>query len=554
MLTEIDNGGPSTRAARVVSNRPRAAGANGGPVAGQREDYLGHDREQITRILIQALNELGYHAAAESVAEESGFQVESPDVVAFRHAVLGGDWVKAEQLLSRDSGRRPGQGSGDGLVLAPGADRNAMRFQIRQQKFLELLERRETSQALTVLRNELSPLCSDQHQTLHLLSRFLMCQDAEDLRSRANWDGADGRSRQLLLERLSESISPEVMLPDHRLAALLHDVKRSQVDRCLYHTTEEPPSLYTDHSCDRSRFPSEVLVELCSPRIEASKRPEEIWQVCFSPDGRRLASCGTDEAVSVWDVEHLTLLHELRGHPGGIGSVAWSPDSKLLVSCGKNHVAKVWHVDTGECVSTLSGFEEPISSCVWPADGRTFVLGSFDKKQSLCLWNMAEECVYSFAKTHRTEDVALSPDQRWLVAMDERCNLHVYNFGTRELVYDLALNSRATCVSISRDSKYMLVNKSDNEALLIDIETRETVQRYTGQTGGQFTIRSGFGGANENFVISGSEDGRVFIWHKMKGILVHEAEAHHPSCNTVSWNPCDPCMFATAGDDGRIKM
>jgi WD40 repeat protein len=330
------------------------------------------------------------------------------------------------------------------------------------------------------------------------------------------------------------------MLPDHRLAALLHDVKRSQVDRCLYHTTEEPPSLYTDHSCDRSRFPSEVLVELCSPRIEASKRPEEIWQVCFSPDGRRLASCGTDEAVSVWDVEHLTLLHELRGHPGGIGSVAWSPDSKLLVSCGKNHVAKVWHVDvsvlvsfsfsaattgqgkarrtgltdlrlqTGECVSTLSGFEEPISSCVWPADGRTFVLGSFDKKQSLCLWNMAEECVYSFAKTHRTEDVALSPDQRWLVAMDERCNLHVYNFGTRELVYDLALNSRATCVSISRDSKYMLVNKSDNEALLIDIETRETVQRYTGQTGGQFTIRSGFGGANENFVISGSE-GEIFI-------------------------------------------
>lgn len=167
---------------------------------------MGHNREQVTRILIQALNDLGYHAAADSVAEESGFQVESPDVVAFRHAVLGGDWLKAEQLLSRENARRSGQGqppSGHGLVLAPGADRNTMRSQIRQQKFLELLERRETSQALTVLRNELSPLCSDQHQTLHLLSRFLMCQDAEDLRSRANWDGADGRSRQVLLEQLS---------------------------------------------------------------------------------------------------------------------------------------------------------------------------------------------------------------------------------------------------------------------------------------------------------------------------------------------------------------
>ena len=49
-------------------------------------------------------------------------------------------------------------------------------------------------------------------------------------------------------------------------------------------------------------------------------------------------------------------------------------------------------------------------------------------------------------------------------------------------------------------------------------------------------------------------DGHVFIWHKVTGILVHEAEAHHTSCNAVAWNPADPCMFATGGDDGRVKM
>jgi WD40 repeat protein len=49
-------------------------------------------------------------------------------------------------------------------------------------------------------------------------------------------------------------------------------------------------------------------------------------------------------------------------------------------------------------------------------------------------------------------------------------------------------------------------------------------------------------------------DGHVFIWHKVTGILVQEAEAHHTSCNAVAWNPADPCMFATAGDDGRVKM
>jgi hypothetical protein len=149
--------------------------------------------------LIQALHDLGYHAAADNVGDESGFEVESPNVVAFRQAVLNGSWSRAEEVLCG----KGAQASGNGLVLAPGADRNIMRFRLRQQKFLELLEQRETGRALAVLRNELTPLCQDQHPTLHLLSRFLMCQDADDLRSRANWDGAEGQSRHVLLAQLS---------------------------------------------------------------------------------------------------------------------------------------------------------------------------------------------------------------------------------------------------------------------------------------------------------------------------------------------------------------
>jgi hypothetical protein len=221
MLAELDKGEPSSRASQhAVSNGSRAtthkthsdamhsSRPNGGPAGGgggvrQQESYYGHNREEVTRIMIQALHELGYHAAADNVGEESGFQVESPDVVAFREAVLGGSWGKAEELLCGKGTRGAEQAPGSGLVLAPGADRNTMRFRLRQQKFLELLEQRETGRALAVLRNELTPLCQEQHQTLHLLSRLLMCQNADDLRSRASWDGANGRSRQKLLAELS---------------------------------------------------------------------------------------------------------------------------------------------------------------------------------------------------------------------------------------------------------------------------------------------------------------------------------------------------------------
>lgn len=126
------------------------------------------------------------------------------------------------------------------------------------------------------------------------------------------------------------------MLPEHRLAVLLQQVKEGQISNCLYHTSAEPPSLYSDHSCDRSHFPSEAIVEL-------DKHSGEVWQVLFSHDGTRMASCGTDRFVIIWDVPSFEVLHRLDGHDGGVGNIAWSPDDTMIVSCGRDRYAKIWN-------------------------------------------------------------------------------------------------------------------------------------------------------------------------------------------------------------------
>lgn len=171
------------------------------------EKYFGHDREEVTRILIQALSDMGYHTAAQNVSQASGYELENTTVASFRTAILEGGWVEAEELLDGSvSCSEARSQSGNGLVLANGADRNIMRFWIRQQKYLELLERKEHGQALMVLRNELTSLYQNT-QKLHFLSALIMCQSKEELRSRANWDGADGRSRHTLLSELSSEFS-----------------------------------------------------------------------------------------------------------------------------------------------------------------------------------------------------------------------------------------------------------------------------------------------------------------------------------------------------------
>lgn len=110
-----------------------------------------------------------------------------------------------------------------------------------------------------------------------------------------------------------------------------------------------------------------------------------------------------------------------------------------------------------------------------------------------------------WAPTHRVEDLTASRDGRWLAAMDDKHHIHVYNFKNRELEYSIDLRTRLTSVSISADSRFLLINHTNGLVELFDLADREAVQNYTGHVGGEFMIRSAFGGANESFVISGSE-------------------------------------------------
>lgn len=135
--------------------------------------YFGHDREEVTRILIQSLYDLGYSGAAESLSEESGYQLETEAVAVFRSAVLDGQWSEAEYILalSFDPQQRTEEHPNrQKLVLAENANKNEMLFYLRQQKFLELLEARDLGAALAVLRTELTPLNYDIGR-LHALSR-----------------------------------------------------------------------------------------------------------------------------------------------------------------------------------------------------------------------------------------------------------------------------------------------------------------------------------------------------------------------------------------------
>ena len=124
------------------------------------------------------------------------------------------------------------------------------------------------------------------------------------------------------------------MIPDHRLASLLDQVKHNQIAACTYHNPTTSLSLFLDHICDRSQFP------LCA--IHELSQSNEVYFLEFSHNGERLATSGKEHACVVYETISFTVVYTLSGHQGPVAYITWSPDDTKLITCSSDSKARVW--------------------------------------------------------------------------------------------------------------------------------------------------------------------------------------------------------------------
>ena len=255
--------------------------------------------------------------------------------------------------------------------------------------------------------------------------------------------------------------------------------------------------------CEREDFPLRTMLEL-------EEHTQEVWYLQFSHDGRWLATASQDESVIIYDAVSFTVSHKLTGHNKEVTYISWSPDDTKLISCSLDTKARVWDVSTGRLLMTVDHRSSyPVSAASWAPDSRSFVTSCLDKGTQLVHWTLErsepDNQLHTWSGGFRAQDCAISADGEKLVVIDSDKHLYVYNFHTYEQEYLFTFPFKATSVTISQDSKYMLVNLTSEEVHLLDIRTAELIRKFEGQKQGNFIIRSSFGGADENFIVSGSE-------------------------------------------------
>ncbi|BGP13752.1 hypothetical protein JCM10213v2_001690 [Rhodosporidiobolus nylandii] len=542
------------------------------------------DRREFVRLALQAFEDMGYSGTAQALQAESGFSLEDPAVTQFRQGVLDGRWDDVERLLAA-------------LPVDQTGDQVATKFAIRQQKFLEAMEAQETKKALSVLRNELSPLNFDSDR-LHFLSSLVMCMSPDDLRARAGWDGAHGSSRQQLLVRLQQYISSTVMLPQRRLATLLSQAQSyQQRHHAVLPPPSEPFSLFADCEPETAlafpNYTSHVLQE----------HTDEVWRLAWSHDGEWLASAGKDKVAMLWRVrDNFKLDKVFREHSEAISCLAWSPDDSILLTAAET-IIKMWNTETGTCIATLSRHEYPIGALAWLPDGQGFVSGGMDNR--VFFWDLAGNVVAHLARCpSRIIDLAISPSGTKLICVGRADTTEPHMVPSRAGASSSSLNSRSgtpasvqamgmpplgarhekrisvfeiskgreadsdelvqpqevTSVAISSDSRYAIVSHGSREILYLDLDDGTILRKFEGHDAGHFVLHACFGGAGENLILSGTGDGRIYVYHRHTGRLLHTLTGHgRTTVNAVAWNPHPPAsargaMWASCSDDRTVRV
>ncbi|KAJ1157844.1 hypothetical protein NDU88_010541 [Pleurodeles waltl] len=510
----------------------------------KKKKRLSQSDEDVIRLIGQHLNGLGLNQTVDLLMQESGCRLEHPSATKFRNHVMEGEWDKAENDLNELKS----------LVHSPHAIVR-MKFLLLQQKYLEYLEDGKVLEALQVLRGELTPLKYNTER-IHILSGYLMCSHAEDLRAKAEWEGKGTASRSKLLDKLQTYLPPSVMLPPRRLQTLLRQAVELQRDRCLYHNTKldnnlDSVSLLIDHVCSRKQFPcytQQILTEHCN----------EVWFCKFSNDGTKLATGSKDTTVIIWQVDpdthQLKLLKTLEGHAYGVSYLAWSPDDNYLVACGPDDCSELWlwNVQTGELRTKMSqSHEDSLTSVAWNPDGKRFVTGGQRGQFYQC--DLDGNLLDSWEGV-RVQCLWCLNDGKTVLASDTHQRIRGYNFEDltdRNIVQE---DHPIMSFTISKNGRLALLNVATQGVHLWDLQDRVLVRKYQGVTQGFYTIHSCFGGHNEDFIASGSEDHKVYIWHKRSELPIAELTGHTRTVNCVSWNPQVPSLMASASDDGTVRI
>ena len=187
------------------------------------------------------------------------------------------------------------------------------------------------------------------NQNANAANQNLIAAQIANTQSVANAAEADANAKQAHVEGL---IATSRELAAAAISSLDEDPERSILLALQAESTTHTPE--AENALHRSILASHTVLVV--------NNGAPVWDVTFSPDGKRFATTSQDKTAKVWDAKTGQLLLTLIGHTDQVAGIVYSPDGKRIATTSDDHTAKVWDATTGQLLLTLTGHTDAIGA------------------------------------------------------------------------------------------------------------------------------------------------------------------------------------------------
>jgi WD40 repeat protein len=259
---------------------------------------------------------------------------------------------------------------------------------------------------------------------------------------------------------------------------------------------------------------------------------DRIMDVAYSPDGRQIASAGSDTTVRIWSTETRRELHVFRGHTNRVTGVAFDPTGRRLASGSLDETVKVWDAtklgeQAGQQARTLVGHSSSLLGVVHCRDGRSFatVGGSVAKGTN----TLQEEPA-------RVEAVTI-----WDAKTLQK--IHTLPNPTAGVCHAVAFDPDFARIAWARDNGTIEVRDVTTSRLLFPLvgHTGFVWQMAFSPDGQRLASASVSTGYNSSVITAnrgdGNRDGTVRVWDLVTGGCLHVLPGFRDKVTYVTFSP-----------------